>query len=166
MKQVVGAPFSGLLDEKLEHQIVRDLVVASGRRFDDPGLHLSQQRKVLDQALDGLLAELQKLIGARVNVYLKSIADQLLDIRTDLSWSASKNNCQSFCNSLIESNIFGPLVNGFGDTSGIGTNSLYLMSFVCPQKGYVKPQVKTKYDVPSGLTEEYLLKFRYGRHAT
>ena len=164
MKQVVGAPFSGLLDEKLEHQIVRDLVMASGQKFDDPSLDCSQQRKILDQALEGLIVQLQRLLGARAQTYLSSIADQLLDIRTELFWNPFKNNCQTFCNSLIKTNIFGPLVNGFGDSVGTDTNHLYLMSFVCPQEGYVKPQVRTKFDVPSGLTEEYLLKFRYGRH--
>ena len=41
---------------------------------------------------------------------------------------------------------------------------LYLMSFVCRPGAYVKQKTKSKFDVPNGLTEEYLLKFRYGRH--
>lgn len=55
-------------------------------------------------------------------------------------------------------------MNGFGGSDGVDASSLYLMSFVCPQEGYVNPRVRTKFDVPSGLTEEYLLKFRYGRY--
>jgi len=50
MKQVIGAPFSGLLNQQLELEIVNDLVNASRRKFDDPGLHFSEQRKLLDQA--------------------------------------------------------------------------------------------------------------------
>jgi hypothetical protein len=164
MKQVVGMPFSGSLDQNIEREIVKDLVIASQRKFDDPGLYFSEQRKLLDQALNRMLAKLRTLIEPRVKIYLQSIAEQLLDVKTDLCWSATKNNCQNFCNSMVKSNIFGPLVNNTDDSSNANANSLYLISFVCPQEGYVKRPVKTKYDVPSGLTEEYLLKFRYGRH--
>ena len=38
------------------------------------------------------------------------------------------------------------------------------MSFVCRPGAYVKAKTKSKFDVPNGLTEEYLFKFRYGRH--
>ncbi|MCJ1390794.1 hypothetical protein MMC18_003655 [Xylographa bjoerkii] len=41
---------------------------------------------------------------------------------------------------------------------------LYLMSLVCRPGHYVREKVKSKFDVPNGLTEEYILKSRYGRH--
>ena len=164
MKQIIGLPFSGVLDQTLEREIVQDLAVASRRKFDDPGLQLSEQRKILNHGLEPMLSKIRALIGSRVQIYLRSIASQLLDVRTNLTWSATRNNCQSFCNSLIKSDTFGPLVNGPDKPLVANADTLYLMSFVCPQEGYVKPKVRTKFDVPSGLTEEYLLKFRYGRH--
>ncbi|KAJ5706630.1 hypothetical protein N7488_006431 [Penicillium malachiteum] len=38
------------------------------------------------------------------------------------------------------------------------------MSFVFPYEGYLRNKINTKYDVPYGLTEEYLLKFHFGLH--
>ena len=39
-----------------------------------------------------------------------------------------------------------------------------MMSFVTRLGGYHREKVVSKYDAPNGLTEEYLLKFRRGRH--
>lgn len=164
MKQVIGVPFSGLLEQKAEREIVRDLIKASRRRFDDSGLHKSQQRKILDKSVENVLLSIRNLIGSRVRIYLTSIADQLVDINNNLGWSATNNNCQSFCNSLIKSDIFGPLLSDPKNSMDSSSGRLYLMSFFCPQESYKPPRVRNKFDVPSGLTEEYLLKFRYGRH--
>jgi hypothetical protein len=165
MKQVVGAAFSGLLDQDLECGIISGLVTASKRSFDDPGLHASEQRKLLDESLDWLLPKIKVLIDSRVRVYLRNIASSLLDAGTNLHWSATKNNCQSFCDALVSIDKFGALVPPTSTSdSGEGTSPLYLVSFVCRPAGYVNRPVRTKFDVPSGLIEEYLLKFRYGRH--
>ncbi|KAF3481516.1 uncharacterized protein GIQ15_04275 [Arthroderma uncinatum] len=165
MKQVVGVPFSGILDnESLESQIVEDIVVASKLPFDDPGLSGADQRSLLDSAIGPLLAKLQSLMGWRVKVYIESISNRLLDLKTNISWSLTGNNCQSFCNAILEPDLFEPLLNGPERKSGPYGEPLYLMSFVCPQDGYQKRKVRTKFDVPIGLTEEYLLKFHFGRH--
>ncbi|KAM5444216.1 hypothetical protein MferCBS31731_000733 [Microsporum ferrugineum] len=165
MKQVVGVPFSGILDnESLENQIVEDIVVASKLPFGDPGLSAADQRSLLDSAIGPLLAKLQALIGWRVKVYMESISNRLLDPKTKLSWSLTGNNCQSFCNTILEPDLFEHLLNGPETMIGPHSEPLYLMSFVCPQDGYIKRKVRTKFDVPIGLTEEYLLKFHFGRH--
>lgn len=157
MKQVVGAPFTGLLPQEEELDIVRDILAASKRPFDDPGLPATDQRVLLDSLLDLVLQKLKNLIGTRVATYLESITARLLDCKTKLTWSVTKNNCQSFCNALIDPALFEPLVSNRSDP-------LYLMSFVCPDEGYLQRGVRTKFDVPSGLTEEYLLRFHFGRH--
>jgi hypothetical protein len=167
MKQVVGAAFSGLLDQQLEHDIVSELVAASKRKFDDPGIHVSEQRKILDEVLERLLPRIKVLIGSRVQIYLQTIISSLLDPHTTLRWSATNNNCQNFCDALICQDTFGalaPPVSKAVKEDGSIALPLYTMSFVCRPAGYVNRPVKTRFDVPSGLTEEYLLKFRYGRH--
>ncbi|KAM5463858.1 hypothetical protein MauCBS54593_007303 [Microsporum audouinii] len=152
MKQVVGVPFSGILDnESLENQIVEDIVVASKLPFDDPGLSAADQRSLLDSAIGPLLAKLQALIGWRVKVYMESVSNRLLDPKTKLSWSLTGNNCQSFCNTILEPDLFEHLLNG--PETMIGPHSEPLYEFL-----------RTKFDVPIGLTEEYLLKFHFGRH--
>ena len=166
IKQVVGVAFSGLLDQQLEREIITGLVTASKRRLDDPGLHASEQRKLMDESLDWLLSKIKVLINSRVKIYLRSVASSLLDPATNLHWSATKNNCQNFCDALVSLDTFGALVSptSISADDGNDVSPLYLMSFVCRPAGYVNRPVKTKFDVPRGLTEEYLLKFRYGRH--
>ncbi|KAI9779636.1 MAG: hypothetical protein M1839_007301 [Geoglossum umbratile] len=166
MKQVAGAPFSGILDPNLERDIIKALMKASQQRFDDPGLHATEQRKLLDQILGNLLSKLKLLIESRVSIYLGSIAKRLLDPQTNLHWSATSNNCQNFCDTLIDWEKFGPMIGSDSVISEADDRGapLYTMSFVCRPSGYTARPVNTKFDVPSGLTEEYLLKFRYGIH--
>ncbi|KKY27871.1 hypothetical protein UCDDS831_g00584 [Diplodia seriata] len=79
---------------------------------------------------------------------------------------AKKNNCQNFCDALINYHLFSSLTDrnvDFGKADQRRT-PLYLMSFVCRKEAYAAAPVETKFDVPNGLTEEYLLKFRYGFH--
>ncbi|KAJ4124157.1 hypothetical protein NW768_009511 [Fusarium equiseti] len=167
MKQIIGVPFSGghTLPNDQELSVVRDLLTACEQPFDDPGLSTSDQLKVLNSALESVLDKLKDLLGSRLKVYLSSIAERLLDKNIKLAWSATSNNCQTFCNSLIDKTIFGPLVNGQPPTAFTNASPLYTMSFVCPDEGYKKSRgVRTKFDVPFGLTEEYLLRFHFGRH--
>ncbi|KAK2808171.1 hypothetical protein FQN50_004912 [Emmonsiellopsis sp. PD_5] len=149
MKQVVGAPFSGVSDRELELEIIRDLVSASQQ---------SEKGDNLDGALADLLSKLQDLINPRLRVYLESIVHRLLDPNTNLTWNPKTNNCQNFCDSLIDTELFGPLVPASTDM-----NPLYLMSFVCRPAEPATGKIRNKFDVPQGLTEEYMQKFRFGR---
>ncbi|GIJ86992.1 hypothetical protein Asppvi_005891 [Aspergillus pseudoviridinutans] len=164
MKQVVGAPFSGLLSQSDELDIVRDILTASRRPFDNHGLPASDKQRILDSALEPVLQKVKKLLKSRVNIYLDSITKRLLDPTVNIKWSATTNNCQNFCNSLVNTSIFEPLVRGPANIETAEHEPLYLMSFMCPDEGYMQRGVKTKFDVPSGLTEEYLLRFHFGRH--
>lgn len=158
MKQVVGAPFTGLLPQDIELEIIKGIIEASRRPFDNDGLPISDQNKLLDSALNPIMEKLKSLLQNRVSTYLDSIVSRLVNPSNNVTWSATKNNCQAFCNTLIDPCLFSPLV------SSSSPNPLYLMSFVCPDEGYLQPKINSKFDVPSGLTEEYLLRFHFGRH--
>ncbi|GAB1195674.1 hypothetical protein APSETT444_004936 [Aspergillus pseudonomiae] len=168
MKQIVGAPFTGVLSQKpeseQEKEIIELLVAASKQPFDNPGLPVLEQQKILDAALNSVLERLRDMLSSRVKIYLTSIAQRLLDPANTLTWSATSNNCQNFCNSLIDTDLFEPLANGPHMQSSEVPSPLYLMSFVCPPEGYLNNKIISKFDVPIGLTEEYLLRFHYGRH--
>ncbi|OGM45322.1 hypothetical protein ABOM_006404 [Aspergillus bombycis] len=168
MKQIVGAPFTGVLSQKpeseQEKEIIELLVAASKQPFDNPGLPVMEQQKILDVALSSVLEKLRGMLSPRVKIYLTSIAQRLLDPANTLTWSATSNNCQNFCNSLIDTDLFEPLANGPHMQSSEVSSPLYLMSFVCPPEGYLNNKIISKFDVPIGLTEEYLLRFHYGRH--
>ncbi|KAF7555989.1 hypothetical protein G7Z17_g1717 [Cylindrodendrum hubeiense] len=165
MKQVAGVPFSGVLPTDDELEIVKGILAASEESLNDSDLPVHEQKRHMNSLLDPILNKLKLLIGSRTRIYLQSIATRLLDPSTKLTWSAMQNNCQTFCNSLIDLKLFEPLVNGRrNNAEDIDDNRLYVMSFVCPDDGYIKRKVTSKYDVPNGLTEEYLLRFHFGRY--
>ncbi|KAI1424342.1 hypothetical protein F5Y12DRAFT_797314 [Xylaria sp. FL1777] len=163
MKQVIGSPFTGLEpgDAPLENCIIDSLISASHIGFDDPGLSYRDRQKWIDKLIAPIIEDLKALIGVRVSIYIESIASRLLDPQTRLTWSPTSNNCQNFCDSTIDLDTFGSLIAEKHEQT---QSPLYLMSFVCRPAGYNKPKIKSKFDVPRGLTEEYLLRFRYGRH--
>jgi hypothetical protein len=166
MKQVIGSPFTGLLDKSLETKIIDCLIAASKEAFDNPGLSRQDSEKWLKSLLEPRIKELKILIGNQLSIYLESVVSRLLNPKTNLKWAPMSNNCQNFCDALIDISIFGPLAASFSPISNQDKPNpkLYLLSFVCRPAGYAKPEIKSKFDVPRGLTEEYLLRFRYGRH--
>jgi hypothetical protein len=160
MKQVVGTPFTGVLDKDLEEGIISSLLSASKFAFDDPCLAHDKRKEWLKQLLCPIMRNLRELLQRPLAIYLDSITSQLLSPSTKLAWSISNNNCQNFADAIISLNTFGSLIAP-PSPSNI---PLYLLSFVTRPAGYNKPVIKTKFDVPNGLTEEYLLRFRFGRH--
>jgi hypothetical protein len=157
MKQVAGGAFSGLENEPLETVIVDTLLSEARRKFD---MTPADRESMLHESADKLLLLMKRLIGSKVEIYLHSVATRLLNPSTNLHWNLRTNNCQHFCDALLDHDLFGPLVA----PSEKDADPLYLMSFVARPGSYKKESVATKFDVPNGLIEEYLLRFRYGRH--
>lgn len=167
MKQVVGGAFSGFLNEQLEDEILDALIEASSQSAD-PGLGAAFTAALFEESLQLLMGKFKKYLEPRITIYLSSVTNRLLDPTVPLRWDFRTNNCQNFCDSLLSKELFLPLVaptHTFDNCKRrINLEPLYLMSFVCRPGGYIKAMSRSKYDVPNGLTEEYLLKFRYGRH--
>ena len=152
MKQVVGLPFTSMPDFGDERDIVEELVEASG-----------SHGREFDTVLDSILAKLRTVLSGRLRTYLRSVVDRLLDPGTNLAWSPASNNCQTFCNSILDRQLFKPLFGG-PPTSQREPHPLYAMSFVCADEGHHQRIVRTKHDVAPGLTEEYLGALFFGRH--
>ena len=160
MKQIVGGAFHGIDNETLEQEIARDLAHAAAEYEEDPRAPKAQQVERLDRILDRILEKVRALLGGRVNSYLDVFARRLFDPRTKLRWNLLANNCQDFCDNLLSTTRFSSLFH----QSSLEPQPLYLLSFVCRPGSYARPKIRSKLDVPFGLTEEYLLQFRYGRH--
>jgi hypothetical protein len=206
MKQVVSGAFTGAFDETVEDEIISLLITESRETFKDPNLNPAEQVVILDKSVGRLLSRVKILLESRLDVYLTSISLKLLDEMTNLRWDTQMNNCQNFCDALVDINAFGSLMAPrtrpsyppsynpppYSDeehdvptvkkeyskpSTSPHPQPLYLMSFVCRPGNYYKPDsdnkyeywnpspVRSKYDVPCGLTEEYLLRFRYGQHS-
>ncbi|OAQ95578.1 hypothetical protein VFPFJ_01688 [Purpureocillium lilacinum] len=166
MKQIAGGAFSTLLDEAAENDIIEALIQES-RDLVDEGISVSEKAILLAESVERLLQQLKSYLEPRVTAYISSIISRLLDPKVDLRWNFQTNNCQAFCDNMIDRDVFGSLFAPHevtGEEDDQATTPLYLMSFVCRPGAYVQHKAKSKFDVPNGLTEEYLLKFRYGRH--
>ncbi|KND89961.1 hypothetical protein TOPH_05340 [Tolypocladium ophioglossoides CBS 100239] len=167
MKQVVGGAFCTLFDEDAERDVIEALIKESQELVDE-GVTAAEKAAFLDQSIARLVDKLKAYLATRVTAYISNVAGRLLDPKIDLRWSFQKNNCQAFCDNIIDRSVFGSLLAPHETPPNQGGDArpapLYLMSFVCRPGAYVQQKAKSKYDVPNGLAEEYLLKFRYGRH--
>ncbi|KAM5353712.1 hypothetical protein ACJ41O_000362 [Fusarium nematophilum] len=167
MKQVVGGPFCHFFNPDAEDEIV-DAFMEESARLVEEGVSFADQEAMLGQSTERMVEKLKGYMGSRVAAYISSLTARLLDPELQLRWHYRSNNCQMFCDKLIDRNLFGSLFSNPSLTTKIAQpgnpSPLYLMSFVCRQGAYVKTRAVSKFDVPNGLTEEYLLKFRYGRH--
>lgn len=217
-KQVVGGAFCGFLDQGSEEEIV-DSLLRESRRLVEDGISVFQKQELMDKAVERLMAQLVPYLESRVEVYVGSICSRLLDPAVELRWNPKTNNCQMFCDNLMDQGLFGgffapphtllpsqplkedgstaanvswplttdattsitPLSTGTTTTlpgtdytatakiqcgGGVNlTGPLYLLSFLVRAESYsFTEKTSSKHDVPNGLTEEYLLKFRFGRH--
>jgi hypothetical protein len=167
MKQVVGGAFSGQLDPQLENDITQQLITEAANYKDDFRNSRAFQERRLNDAAERLFHKTKRFLEPRIRRILRIIVRKLFDRHIDLEWNERKNNCQNFCDAIIDYEAFGAL---FGEATVSNSDHitveqpLYLMSFVCRPGSYIEATPSNKLDVPAGLTEEYLLKFRYGRH--
>lgn len=166
MKQVVGGAFCNFFEHDLERKIV-DALIKESRVEVDPGLDFEDLSTLFNESLDRLMDLIKPYLAGRIKVMLASIGSRLLSHDVDIHWDLSKNTCQTFCDSIIDHNVFGPLVaqRRMSNQNRRTTepDPLYLMSFVCRPSAYRAEKSVSKYSVPNGLTEEYILKFHYGR---
>ncbi|GFF92617.1 hypothetical protein IFM53868_06905 [Aspergillus udagawae] len=155
LKQVVGTPFTGWLLSAAEEEIIELLVKASSESAEGTRQELHDRVKAY--------------LGPWVSVYFKSIVGKLLNSKTTLAWDGLTNNCQQFCDSLIDWQDFGSLL---AQSSITGSDKdrpqpLYRMSFVCRRRATQDPfqHPDTIINVPYGLTEEYIRRFHFGCYA-
>ncbi|KAK4200874.1 hypothetical protein QBC40DRAFT_199379 [Triangularia verruculosa] len=168
LKQVVGGSFCGFFEQEAEDRII-DALLGASLQIVETGISTAEKSTLIEQAVNGLMKLLKDYLGRRIEVYISSVVAKLLDQNVDLRWSFANNNCQTFVDNIIDRSLFSSLFAPQGPASSAKDlpnmeYPLYLMSFVCRQGAYVPERARSKYDVPNGLTEEYLLKFRYGRH--
>jgi hypothetical protein len=161
MKQVVGGAFCGFSEPETEEELIDAFMRESGY-LADSNLAFLEQKTLLNKITKRLLVHVKKYLASKVQAYISSITARLLDPNVQLRWHYHANNCQAFCDNIIDQNLFGSLFPS--QTLDGKLEPLYLMSFVCRPGSDVPIRALSKYDVPNGLTEEYLFKFRYGRH--
>ncbi len=170
LKQVVGGLFAGICLGELEAEVVGLVVEASRKGLDHDEDNSWEQRQRWEEVLGPIERKLHDLMDGRVARMFGSVVGRLLDPGVKLRWDRQDNNCQMFCDALIDYSLYRGLVPAATEScprpgTTAGGVPPYLMSFVCHPDGYRRERkVQTKHDVPSGLCEEYLLKFRFGFH--
>ncbi|KAL8402723.1 hypothetical protein RB596_009189 [Gaeumannomyces avenae] len=170
MKQVASSPFwgvGGASDTSMEARIVRAVAEAGLTYAENPrkSARFNEQRKA---SLKGrVLRNIQTLLHARLKSYLRAIAGRLLDREHILD-----NNCQRFCNAIIDRRVFSNFMLHKRNESCVtrwGVPPLYLLSFVSRigcHDGFPKRVVPASKDVTAnGHTEKFLLRHqRFGHH--
>ena len=160
MKQIIGTVFSSYYSSQVcaaEDEFIRCLVSES--QFQLKSTRYNTKR--YENATKRLVERLKPILEPRITKYLDKITTPLFDPTVSLRWDYLHNNCQIFCDNILKHEDFGALVAPLDESDD---GPLYLMSFVVRPQGYDRTMIASKYDVPNGLTEEYLLGFRSGRH--
>lgn len=147
---------------RTEESDVVDILVEKARRFQYSHLRKRNNEPRLRDAAAEVTKVLRRLIEARVREYLNIIAKRLFHEDLPLTLDFLFNNCQNFCENLLDKTHFRNFVP-FSDPEK-KKPPLFAMSFVLPPKSYEKVDVTSKWDVPLGLTEEYLLDHQFKRY--
>lgn len=159
MKQVVGGLFSRHKTAKWESEsvVVKALVEQAEAYRPDYNKPRSDQKR-LRSAAEKVTKKLRKFIGPKVRQYLEIISRRLFDRELQLKMDFFTNNCQYFCDQLLQQTPFGSFLDG--DAS----ESLFSLSFATRPGSYARDDVSSKWDIPFGMTEEYLLDFYLGKY--
>lgn len=159
MKQVVGGLFSRHKTCEWESEsVVVKALVEQAEAYRPDHIKPRSDQKRLRAAAEKVTKKLRKFIGPKVRQYLEIISRRLFDRELQLKMDFFTNNCQYFCDQLLQQTPFGSFLDG--DASG----SLFSMSFATRPGSYAKDDVSSKWDVPFGMTEEYLLDFYSGKY--
>lgn len=159
MKQVVGGLFSRHKTSEGESEgVVVKALVEQAEAYRPDYTKPRSNQKSLRAAAEKVTKKLRKFIGPKVRQYLEIISRRLFDRELQLKMDFFTNSCQYFCDQLLQQTPFGSFLDG--DASG----SLFSMSFATRPGNYAKDDVSSKWDVPFGMTEEYLLDFYSGKY--
>ncbi|KAK0376718.1 hypothetical protein CLIM01_05895 [Colletotrichum limetticola] len=175
MKQVVGSPFWSLREEDrvAEAEIVKDVVKASLAYFDILMEGSKRDKQKTSKAKMKILGKLRALLHGRVEIYIHSIVNKLFDKSLPLEWNIGSNNCQKFCDALIDRNAFGsfmvyPRYCEEKKHEIQACQVLYLVSFVSRigcHDGFTRRVIpSSRATSANGHTEEFLLRFRRFAH--
>lgn len=160
MKQVVGGAFCGYFESDIENQLI-DAFIHESNCLSGNNPTSFEGQALLEKCTKRLLLRVKVYLTSRVQAYISSFTASLLNPNIQPEWEHHENNCGTFFDRIPDRNLFSSLFapQNINDQP----RPLYLMSFVCRLGSDVPTQVSSKYDVPNGFTEEYLLKSWDGR---
>lgn len=108
MKQVVGGVFCGFFVDYLEEEIV-DVILWESCNFVDEGISVLEKVIFFSYVIKCLMDRIQMYLVFWVEVYVVSIVKRFVSFKVDFYWIFYFNNCQIFCDNLIDCNLFGLL---------------------------------------------------------
>lgn len=161
VKQIVGGTFCGFLDDPAEGNLIENLIELAGN---------SQSAEIQESfssssAFDILWTDLKAYLEPNAKFFIRSIAERLGG-PMNIGWNQDYNNCQAFCNNLLDDPL---LQRPFVRPPPKGVISAnpekpYLISFVVNENSLQAVKPANKEEVPNGFVEEFLLRIRNGRH--
>ena len=115
VKQVVGGIFSGYHEhlQPLEDLVVKMLLGAARKWTEKPLKSRQANYSTLRGLANAIITAFRLVLDGYLMPYLKAITRVLFDRSTDLRWSQYTNNCQNFCDAIIQqpvlSAVFPPI---------------------------------------------------------
>jgi len=108
IKQVLGGAFAGYHEEDrgLESLITNMLYSGASKWKEHPLRPREENHKSLLTLARHLINVLKFMIGDRVNAYLHAFSRALFAKEADLRWARFTNNCQNFCDTILQQPCF------------------------------------------------------------
>jgi len=137
VKQVIGGLFSGYETgwSEMETKVIDNLVfLANDVYHPDEKKSRNFNKRQADElwtATKDIVKLLRDTLDADVSSHLRRLAERLFDPHFKIQWSQYRNNCQIFCDKLLNGNHYStvfPLKHPGSDLSGCLPR--YLVSFV------------------------------------
>ena len=108
VKQIVGGMFSGYHQhlQPLEDLVVKMLLGAARKWTEKPLKSRQANYSTLRGLANAIITAFRFVMEGYLMPYLKTITRVLFDRGTELRWAKYTNNCQNFCDAIIQQPVF------------------------------------------------------------
>jgi len=108
VKQVIGGMFSGYHQhlQSLEDLVIQMLYSAAKNWTEKPLKSRQANYLTLRRQANAIITPLRFIMDGYLTPYLKAITTVLFNTDTDLRWGQYTNNCQNFCDAILQQPVF------------------------------------------------------------
>jgi hypothetical protein len=132
IKQVVGGMFSGYHKhlQPLDDYVVKLLYAAAVKWTEKPLKSRQANYATLRRLANTIIKPFRLIMDGYLTPYLKAITSVLFDRRTELHWRQYTNNCQNFCDAIIQQSSFSTVFPPSTQLYSLRTDRIALLDYV------------------------------------
>jgi hypothetical protein len=146
IKQVVGGMFSGYYQhlKPLEDYVVKLLYAAAVKWTEKPLKSRQANYVTLRRHANAIIQPFRLIMDGYLIPYLKAITSVLFDRRTELRWGQYTNNCQNFCDAIIQQSVFSTVFPSSSQLYSLRTDRSARLDYVVSFR--TEPQLGKAFD--------------------